>query len=93
MTAPTSTTSAAGSLAWWATTSPATPTRTSPPVAVIDRFCLRGPPAAHVERLQELREIGLQFALYLPHDAKESTPEAYGETIVATPSGPRLLRN
>jgi len=31
----------------------------------------------------ELRDIGVnQFALYLQHDAKSSTLEAYGETVI-----------
>ncbi len=53
------------------------------PDDVIDRFCLLGGVDEHVARLQELREIGVdQFALYLQHDAKLSTLEAYGETII-----------
>jgi len=53
------------------------------PDEVIDRFCLLGPPAKHIERLEELRSIGVdQFALYLQHDAKSATLEAYGETII-----------
>jgi probable F420-dependent oxidoreductase len=53
------------------------------PDEVIDRFCLLGPAAHHIERLEELRSIGVdQFALYLQHDAKLTTLEAYGETII-----------
>ena len=53
------------------------------PDEVIDRFCLLGPASSHVERLEELRSIGVdQFALYLQHDAKSATLEAYGETII-----------
>ena len=53
------------------------------PDEVIDRFCLLGPAARHIERLEELRRIGVdQFALYLQHDAKSTTLEAYGETII-----------
>ena len=53
------------------------------PDEVIDRFCLIGPPAAQVERLQELRALGVdQFALYLQHDAKDATLASYGETII-----------
>lgn len=53
------------------------------PDAVIDRFCLLGPASAHVQRLEELREIGVdQFALYLQHDSKGPTLEAYGENII-----------
>ena len=53
------------------------------PDDVIDRFCLLGPPAAHLDRLAELRELGVhQFAVYAMHDAKEATVAAYGESIV-----------
>ncbi len=63
------------------------------PDAVIDRFCLFGPPAAHIERLQELREMGVdQFAVYLQHDAKATTLEAYGETIIPALSGPPIAK-
>ena len=53
------------------------------PDEVIDRFCLIGPPATQVERLQELRALGVdQFAVYLQHDAKDATLAAYGEKVV-----------
>ncbi len=53
------------------------------PDDVIDRFCLLGQAEQHIERLLELRSIGVdQFALYLQHDAKSPTLEAYGETII-----------
>jgi probable F420-dependent oxidoreductase len=58
------------------------------PDAIVDRFCLLGPVAAHVERLAELREIGVdQFALYLMHDQREKTLDAYGEEIVGQFAG------
>jgi hypothetical protein len=38
---------------------------------------------AHLDRLQELRSLGVtQFAVYLMHDAKEETLDAYGATVV-----------
>ena len=50
------------------------------PDDIVDRFCLLGPESAHLERLAELVEIGVdQFALYLMHDEKEKTLAAYGE--------------
>ena len=50
---------------------------------VIDRFCILGPPEQHIERLEELRELGAdQFAIYLQHDANDETLAAYGEHIV-----------
>jgi probable F420-dependent oxidoreductase len=61
------------------------------PDEVIDRFCLLGEPDRHVERLEELREIGVdQFALYLQHDNKSATLEAYGETIIPALRGPAV---
>jgi probable F420-dependent oxidoreductase len=53
------------------------------PDSIVDRFCLLGPAAAHVSRLQELASIGAdQFALYLMHDDEEATLEAYGREII-----------
>jgi probable F420-dependent oxidoreductase len=53
------------------------------PDSIVDRFCLIGPPEAHVARLRELRSLGVdQFALYLQHDAKDETLRAYGERVL-----------
>jgi probable F420-dependent oxidoreductase len=53
------------------------------PDEVVDRFCILGPVERHLERLAELRELGVdQFALYLQHDAKESTLAAYGREVI-----------
>jgi probable F420-dependent oxidoreductase len=53
------------------------------PDAVVDRFCLIGPPADQVARLQELAALGVgQFALYLQHDAKDATLASYGEHVI-----------
>ena len=53
------------------------------PDEIVDRFCILGPPSAHVERLIELKSLGVdQFAIYLQHDAKESTLQAYGEHVM-----------
>ncbi|PXY27628.1 TIGR03842 family LLM class F420-dependent oxidoreductase [Prauserella muralis] len=53
------------------------------PDEIVDRFCLVGPAAAHVHRLEELAELGVdQFAVYLMHDQRERTLAAYGEEIV-----------
>jgi probable F420-dependent oxidoreductase len=53
------------------------------PDEVIDRFCLLGPVTAQVERLNELRELGVdQFALYLQHDDKDATLSAYGDLVI-----------
>ena len=53
------------------------------PDEVVDRFCILGPIESHLKRLAELRAIGVdQFALYLQHDDKEGTLQAYGEKII-----------
>jgi hypothetical protein len=53
------------------------------PDTIVDRFCLLGPAEKHVERLTELRDLGVdQFAVYLQHDGKAATLEAYGETVI-----------
>jgi probable F420-dependent oxidoreductase len=53
------------------------------PDEVIDRFALVGPVEAQVERLQQMRDMGVdQFALYLQHDAKDTTLTAYGERVI-----------
>jgi hypothetical protein len=49
----------------------------------MDRFCLLGPAAQHIERLRELRDIGAdQFAVYLMHDDEEKTLAAYRDEII-----------
>jgi alkanesulfonate monooxygenase SsuD/methylene tetrahydromethanopterin reductase-like flavin-dependent oxidoreductase (luciferase family) len=53
------------------------------PDSIVDRFCLVGPAAAHVERLRELEAIGAdQFAVYLMHDDEEGTLDAYRDEII-----------
>jgi probable F420-dependent oxidoreductase len=53
------------------------------PDEIIDRFCILGPVEEHLKRLAELKDLGVdQFAVYLQHDAKESTLRAYGEHII-----------
>ena len=53
------------------------------PDEIVDRFCIIGPPAEHIRRLQELEALGVdQFALYLQHDDKDHTLAAYGEKII-----------
>ncbi|MDT3438913.1 MULTISPECIES: TIGR03842 family LLM class F420-dependent oxidoreductase [unclassified Pseudofrankia] len=53
------------------------------PDEIVDRFCLLGPAEAHVRRLTELAALGVdQFAIYLQHDAKMTTLEAYGEQVI-----------
>ncbi len=53
------------------------------PDSIIDRFCLIGSVDEHITRLNELAALGVdQFAVYLQHDAKDSTLSAYGEKIM-----------
>jgi probable F420-dependent oxidoreductase len=55
------------------------------PDEVIDRFCILGPVETHVERLTELRDLGVdQFAIYLQHDDKDHTLLTYGEQVMPT---------
>ena len=59
------------------------PSTTFVPDEVVDRFCLLGPPSAQLERLAELRGLGVdQFAIYAMHDAREATIEAYGRSVI-----------
>jgi hypothetical protein len=42
-----------------------------------------GPAAAHVDRIEELRSLGVdQFAVYLMHDDPDGTLDAYRDTVV-----------
>ncbi|MFD9964120.1 TIGR03842 family LLM class F420-dependent oxidoreductase [Amycolatopsis sp. NPDC058986] len=53
------------------------------PDEIVDRFCLLGPASAHIARLEELVELGVdQFALYLMHDRREETMAHYGTQII-----------
>jgi alkanesulfonate monooxygenase SsuD/methylene tetrahydromethanopterin reductase-like flavin-dependent oxidoreductase (luciferase family) len=53
------------------------------PDEIIDRFCVLGPAEAHIEKLGQLKQIGVdQFAVYLQHDDMEHTLAAYGETVI-----------
>jgi probable F420-dependent oxidoreductase len=53
------------------------------PDEIVDRFCVLGTSAQHIEKLEELKSIGVdQFAGYLQHDNKEETLRVYGETVI-----------
>jgi probable F420-dependent oxidoreductase len=53
------------------------------PDEIVDRFCVLGPVEEHVRRLRELEALGAdQFAVYLQHDAKDETLQAYGEKVI-----------
>jgi probable F420-dependent oxidoreductase len=58
------------------------------PDEIIDRFCILGDEAAHIARLEELRDLGVdQFAVYLMHDQQDETLEAYGRIIIPALAG------
>jgi probable F420-dependent oxidoreductase len=53
------------------------------PDEIVDRFCILGGVDEHIRRLTELKELGVdQFAIYLQHDGKDETLNAYGEEIL-----------
>jgi probable F420-dependent oxidoreductase len=64
------------------------------PDDIVDRFCIIGPVEHHLARLRELHDLGVdQFAVYLQHDAKESTLCEYGEKIVPTVADHRRAKS
>jgi probable F420-dependent oxidoreductase len=53
------------------------------PDDIVERFCLIGPPEAHVEKLEHLKSLGVdQFAVYAMHDAVDEVIEAYATTVI-----------
>jgi probable F420-dependent oxidoreductase len=57
----------------------------------------RRPGRDHIQRMQDLKDLGVdQFAVYLQHDDKDHTLQAYGEKIMpagpGAPQGARLTR-
>ena len=53
------------------------------PDEIVDRFCILGNIDEHLKRLKDLKELGVdQFSIYLQHDGKEQTLEAYGKSIL-----------
>jgi len=64
------------------------------PDEIIDRFCIVGPVEAHVKRLNELRDMGVdQFSVYLQHDAKDETLRSYGEKVIPAIAEQILAKN
>lgn len=58
------------------------------PDEIIDRFCLLGDEDTHLARLRELEALGVdQFAIYLMHDQKDETLNAYGQRIIPAMTG------
>ena len=53
------------------------------PDEIVDQFCILGEAENHIERLEELKELGVdQFAIYLQHDAQEHTIAEYSRTVM-----------
>jgi probable F420-dependent oxidoreductase len=53
------------------------------PDDIVDRFCVLGTVEDHVEKLNELKDLGVdQFNVYLMHDAMDETLDAYGGEII-----------
>lgn len=64
------------------------PTTDFVPDDVIERFCLLGPVERHIERLEELRDLGVDnFSIYLMHDNQEGTLDAYGDRVIPALGG------
>jgi alkanesulfonate monooxygenase SsuD/methylene tetrahydromethanopterin reductase-like flavin-dependent oxidoreductase (luciferase family) len=58
------------------------------PDEIVDRFCLIGTAEQHIEKLNALKALGVdQFALYNMQDAKESTIDVYGTTVIPAVNG------
>ncbi len=59
------------------------PTTDFVPDEIVDRFCILGPIQHHIDRLVELHDLGVtHFSIYLMHDEKEATIDAYGRYIL-----------
>ena len=53
------------------------------PDDIVDRFCIVGPVEEHIERMVALKDLGVdQFGIYLQHDDKDHTLQAYGEKVL-----------
>jgi probable F420-dependent oxidoreductase len=53
------------------------------PDEIVDRFCVLGKVEDHIEKLSRLKALGVdQFAVYLQHDSKESTLQAYADKVI-----------
>lgn len=63
------------------------------PDEIVDRFCVLGSAHDHIEKLEALRDLGVdQFAGYLQHDNKEETLRVYGETVIPALRGTKRAR-
>jgi len=61
---------------------------------VVDRFCVIGPVEAHIAKLRELADAGVdQFNLYLMNGEEEQQLEIYGREVVPQLSGAVVTRD
>ena len=59
------------------------PTTDFVPDDIVDRFCVVGPVEDHIAKMQLLKDMGVdQFGIYLMHDQREATLEAYGRDVI-----------
>ncbi len=59
------------------------PTTDFVPDEIVDRFCILGPIQQHIDKLVELRDLGVDhFSIYLMHDDEEATLDAYGQHVI-----------
>ncbi len=53
------------------------------PDEIVDRFCVIGTAGQHVEKLEQLRALGVdQFALYAMHDAIDEVVDGYSSSVI-----------
>jgi len=58
------------------------------PDDIIDRFCVLGTVDDHIRKLMLLKDMGVdQFGVYLMHDNREATLEAYGREVIPAVNG------
>jgi probable F420-dependent oxidoreductase len=58
------------------------------PDGIVDRFCVLGSVAAHLDKLRALERLGVdQFAVYAMHDAKAAVIDSYGSDIIPALTG------
>lgn len=58
------------------------------PDEIVDRFCVLGTVEQHIDKLSMLKEMGVDhYGIYLMHDDREATLQAYGDSIIPVLSG------
>ncbi|NND01163.1 MAG: TIGR03842 family LLM class F420-dependent oxidoreductase [Acidimicrobiia bacterium] len=58
------------------------------PDEIVDRFCVLGTAQDHIEKLNLLKDMGVdQFGIYLMHDQQEETLAAYGREVIPAING------